>query len=78
VKSYRLITFRKVYSILNWGTHVGGFSRVMKILFVFFGGFASKIFQTALTAKLYKRIDGADKTRKDTDRDQQEETQELF
>jgi len=50
---------------LNWLTHVGGFTRFLKILFVFFGGFASKIFHTALIEKLYKQIDVADKTKKE-------------
>lgn len=58
MKSFRLVTHRKVYSIMSWGAHVGGFSRIAKLLFVFVGGFTSKWFQDKLASKLFKYIDG--------------------
>lgn len=75
MKSNKLVTNRKVYSIMSWGAHVGGFSRIAKLLFFFVGGFTSKWFQDKLTSKLFKYIDGDKKPQKDEVNDSRNDAQ---
>ena len=78
VKSHQLITNRKVFSIINWATQLGGFIRLMKAFFALFGGYASALFLDRLTKKLYRQTKDADHKNKQTKNDQQKENEELF